>query len=291
MPSPAPPATIAKPASPAAPASPSAAPTTSTSPPPTTAIYKVNTTLSSTYTHVHTPLLYSTVFFSLPALIANPLSTLTYGAGALALVQSAYCAICLQPALGGTATKKKKKKAKAKAGPPGAQAKKEEEADLVGPAIDIAYRLAIALVLTILSTVPVFIATILLGAPLTTHLPHTTLLTLHIAFLALFPLFYARPLSSRHWLEIISLTAPLDEVFGAAAGTLAGAWIGAIPIPLDWDRPWQAWPITVAVGAMERNPLTGRGADWRLASRLTGYANNCVKEYSSNVQREHYEEL
>ncbi|KFY64418.1 hypothetical protein V497_01704 [Pseudogymnoascus sp. VKM F-4516 (FW-969)] len=249
MPSPAPPTTIAKPASPAAPASPSAAPTTSTSPPPTTAIYKVNTTLSSVYTHVHTPLLFSSVFFSLPALVANPLSTLTYGAGALALVQSAYCAICLQPALGGTATKKKKKKTKAKVGPPGAQVKKEEEVDMVGPAIDIAYRLAIALVLTILSTVPVFIATILLGAPLTTHLPHTTLLTLHIAFLALFPLFYARPLSSRHWLEIISLTAPLDEVFGAAAGTLAGAWIGAIPIPLDWDRPWQAWPITVAVGA------------------------------------------
>jgi phosphatidylinositol glycan class F len=22
-------------------------------------------------------------------------------------------------------------------------------------------------------------------------------------------------------------------------GTLVGAWAGAIPIPLDWDRPWQ----------------------------------------------------
>lgn len=139
MPSPTPPTTIAKPASPAAPASPSAPSQTSNSPPPTTAIYKVNTTLSSVYTHVHTPLLFSSVFFSLPALVANPLSTLTYGAGALALVQSAYCAICLQPALGGTATKKKKKKTKAKVGPPGAQVKKEEEVDLVGPAIDIAY--------------------------------------------------------------------------------------------------------------------------------------------------------
>lgn len=110
-------------------------------------------------------------------------------------------------------------------------------------------RLTFSLILTILSAAPVFLAAILLGAPLTTHLPHTTLLTLHIAFLALFPLFYARPLSPRHWLEILSLTAPLDEVFGAAAGTLIGSWLGAIPIPLDWDRPWQAWPITVAVGA------------------------------------------
>lgn len=23
------------------------------------------------------------------------------------------------------------------------------------------------------------------------------------------------------------------------ACTLVGAWVGAFPIPLDWDRPWQ----------------------------------------------------
>lgn len=27
-----------------------------------------------------------------------------------------------------------------------------------------------------------------------------------------------------------------------------GAWIGALPIPLDWDRPWQPWPLTCTVG-------------------------------------------
>jgi len=31
---------------------------------------------------------------------------------------------------------------------------------------------------------------------------------------------------------------------------MLGAWLGAFPIPLDWDRPWQAWPITVTYGAM-----------------------------------------
>jgi len=25
--------------------------------------------------------------------------------------------------------------------------------------------------------------------------------------------------------------------------TCVGAWIGAIAFPLDWDRPWQKWPI------------------------------------------------
>jgi len=32
--------------------------------------------------------------------------------------------------------------------------------------------------------------------------------------------------------------------------SLAGAWLGAIPLPLDWDRPWQAWPITSCLGAV-----------------------------------------
>jgi hypothetical protein len=138
MPSTTPPTTaVAKPPpSPAAPATPAP---TSTSPPPTTAIYKLNTTLSHVYTHVHTPLLLSTVFFSLPRLVADPITSLTYGAGALAFIQSAYCAICLQPALGGTATKKKKKKPKAKAGPPGIQAKKEEDNEWIGAALDIVY--------------------------------------------------------------------------------------------------------------------------------------------------------
>lgn len=26
-------------------------------------------------------------------------------------------------------------------------------------------------------------------------------------------------------------------------GTLIGTWLGAVVIPLDWDRPWQVWPI------------------------------------------------
>lgn len=36
----------------------------------------------------------------------------------------------------------------------------------------------------------------------------------------------------------------------SSALTLLGAWLGAIPIPLDWDRPWQKWPITCCLGAL-----------------------------------------
>ncbi|XP_010278188.1 PREDICTED: uncharacterized protein C1450.15-like isoform X1 [Nelumbo nucifera] len=35
-----------------------------------------------------------------------------------------------------------------------------------------------------------------------------------------------------------------------AHGTVIGAWLGAWPIPLDWERPWQEWPISVSYGAI-----------------------------------------
>lgn len=34
-----------------------------------------------------------------------------------------------------------------------------------------------------------------------------------------------------------------------------GAWIGALPIPLDWDRPWQPWPLTCATGCFAASLL------------------------------------
>lgn len=35
-----------------------------------------------------------------------------------------------------------------------------------------------------------------------------------------------------------------------AKGTILGAWTGAIVIPLDWDRPWQSFPIPCVFGAL-----------------------------------------
>ncbi|KAM9315785.1 phosphatidylinositol-glycan biosynthesis class F protein [Gastrophryne carolinensis] len=31
--------------------------------------------------------------------------------------------------------------------------------------------------------------------------------------------------------------------------SIIGAWLGAFPIPLDWDRPWQVWPNSCSLGA------------------------------------------
>lgn len=35
-----------------------------------------------------------------------------------------------------------------------------------------------------------------------------------------------------------------------AHGAVIGAWFGAWPMPLDWERPWQEWPICVSYGAL-----------------------------------------
>ena len=42
---------------------------------------------------------------------------------------------------------------------------------------------------------------------------------------------------------------PMVEcLYVAAMGAIIGAWFGAFPIPLDWDREWQVWPIPCNIG-------------------------------------------
>jgi phosphatidylinositol glycan class F len=93
------------------------------------------------------------------------------------------------------------------------------------------------------------IVLVLFGAPLTSHQIHTLYCGLHISLLAAYPLFYVHGVDAAKWTEVGALAAPIDEVFGATVGTLIGAWVGAVPIPLDWDREWQKWPVTILAGA------------------------------------------
>jgi GPI ethanolamine phosphate transferase 2/3 subunit F len=36
----------------------------------------------------------------------------------------------------------------------------------------------------------------------------------------------------------------------SAWGAALGSWIGALVIPLDWDRPWQRWPVSCVIMAL-----------------------------------------
>ena len=110
---------------------------------------------------------------------------------------------------------------------------------------------------------PLTVIAVLMGAPATTHIPHTALLAVHLSILTTVPLFYAHGVSSSAWYEVSSLYLPFDAAgaWGGSMGALIGAWLGAIPIPLDWDREWQKWPITVLMGAV---------GGWTLGKSLVG---------------------
>jgi phosphatidylinositol glycan class F len=117
-----------------------------------------------------------------------------------------------------------------------------------------------------LASTPLLTATLVLfGAPVTTHHTHTLLAGAHIAVLSTLPLVYVHGVSGETWREVVALLLPIDEVYGGLIGTVLGAWLGAVPIPLDWyvklrleqkgladdtrDREWQKWPVTIVTGA------------------------------------------
>ncbi|XP_028809880.1 phosphatidylinositol-glycan biosynthesis class F protein-like [Denticeps clupeoides] len=55
------------------------------------------------------------------------------------------------------------------------------------------------------------------------------------------------------WIRVFSRDGAMsvwDTSLQITAGcSVVGAWLGAFPIPLDWDRPWQVWPISCTLGA------------------------------------------
>lgn len=93
-----------------------------------------------------------------------------------------------------------------------------------------------------------YILFVLFGAPFLDHVEHTLLCSAHFSLLALFPIFYSRGVKAETLVAVAGASAPLDETFGGLVGAAAGAWLGAVPIPLDWDREWQKWPVTIVVG-------------------------------------------
>lgn len=175
----------------------------------------------------HVPILLIGMFYF--GLTEAPLATMVKGLANLVVMQLMYGYLCAT-SLGG---KKKQKK-------------KDDEDNvvlLVGAATAVAMLLANV----------VFVALILFGAPMYGFLWETYVLAYHFALIALQPVLICYKLDYEQFVALFKLDNLYRVVFSnsvlaSSALTALGAWLGVIPIPLDWDRPWQQWPITILAG-------------------------------------------
>ncbi|XP_061375801.1 PIGF/3-ketodihydrosphingosine reductase fusion protein [Gastrolobium bilobum] len=96
---------------------------------------------------------------------------------------------------------------------------------------------------------------IALGAPVTIqYLPKTVHWSLMMSLFTTIPASCVLGSSWADWRRIFAQTKPNGSVEYLiclpAHGAVIGGWFGAWPMPLDWERPWQEWPISVSYGAI-----------------------------------------
>ncbi|KAM0720121.1 hypothetical protein Q7P37_004257 [Cladosporium fusiforme] len=184
--------------------------------------------------NLYPAILLSGLFLTFNHLVEDPVSTLSKAAPVVIILQIVYCFLCLPSTGQAPPPPKNKWKKQSRSG--------QDFGAKAVPAF-------LSLILTVTLTVPaLFILVLFFGAPLVTHQAHTILVSLHLGLLVSPQLFYVYGLDVRVWMQAASLQLPLDEVYGMSLGAIVGAWLGAIPIPLDWDREWQKWPVTIVVG-------------------------------------------
>jgi len=100
---------------------------------------------------------------------------------------------------------------------------------------------------------------VLFGAPATELVWNTALWAAVVSSLTALPAACALGSSLEQWRRLFvdgrHHNASEAELKCCAWGTVLGAWLGALPMPLDWDRDWQAWPLTCVYGALGGHAL------------------------------------
>lgn len=95
---------------------------------------------------------------------------------------------------------------------------------------------------------------ILFGAPFLESTAETFHLGMTLSTTVILPALCVIGTNTSQWIKVFAQNSPdlgLESVlYYSAICSVIGAWLGAFPIPLDWDRPWQEWPITCIVGTL-----------------------------------------
>ncbi|KAI9250025.1 GPI biosynthesis protein Pig-F [Sporodiniella umbellata] len=102
---------------------------------------------------------------------------------------------------------------------------------------------------TVVATCVLHFLAVLFGAPLIERVSNTFLFAAYLSILTIMPCFQS--LESSVWIKVFVHHSPstTSEIYAYAQAicALAGAWIGAIVLPLDWERDWQVWPISCII--------------------------------------------
>nr|BAE21363.1 unnamed protein product [Mus musculus] len=94
---------------------------------------------------------------------------------------------------------------------------------------------------------------VLYGAPLIELVLETFLFAVVLSTFTTVPCLCLLGPNLKAWLRVFSrngVTSIWENSLQITTNSsFTGAWLGAFPIPLDWERPWQVWPISCTLGA------------------------------------------
>ncbi|CAE6452585.1 unnamed protein product, partial [Rhizoctonia solani] len=151
-----------------------------------------------------------------------------------------------------------------------------------------------------------FTLLVLFGAPINSHLIPTAFLAILLSILTVWTPAYTFGVPSltsqtlkaeerrQKWIGLFvefSARSPVDRaILFPAVGAILGCWLGVSPMPLDWDRPWQAWPLTSAYMAVIGH-LVGSGVSLALGRRQRLKSKAPPLEYHNINRRPHFNRL
>ncbi|CAO3642204.1 unnamed protein product [Cunninghamella echinulata] len=115
-----------------------------------------------------------------------------------------------------------------------------------------------AIISTVITTLGLHFLIVLFGASLFDKLYNTFLFASYLAVNTVMPAFESlAPTNGSPWIKIFLQHSPSNttEIYAytQVICVLIGSWIGAIVLPLDWERDWQVWPISSVISTFLGN--------------------------------------
>ena len=109
-----------------------------------------------------------------------------------------------------------------------------------------------SLLVSLLAIFPIYSTFVAFGAVIFENITETLVLSFYVSVVTVLPCTLSFRLNYRYFISKLLLfelysMEELDLVIQVYSVSIC-IWLSAFPILLDWDRPWQRWPIPCLVG-------------------------------------------